>query len=94
MSEKNILLAKSAGFCFGVARAVRIAEETAAHAGRVKTLGPLIHNKNVEDRLASLGITRADSVSEIEKGDTVIITGGFPNTGIKKTTNLMKIEEI
>ena len=69
----NICKAKSAGFCFGVARAVALAEEAAKKGGRVKTLGPLIHNARVEERLASLGVGRADSVSEIEKGDVVIV---------------------
>jgi len=69
----KITTAKSAGFCFGVARAVALAEQAAGKGGRVKTLGPLIHNARVEEKLASLGITRADDVSEIEKGDVVII---------------------
>lgn len=46
------------------------------------------------DAVISQSLEKAKEFIELEKGDTVIITGGFPNTGIKKTTNLMKIEEI
>ena len=37
---------------------------------------------------------KAKEFMNLNKDDTVIITGGFPNTGVKKTTNLMKIEII
>ena len=69
----EIKTAKSAGFCFGVARAVKLAEEAAEKGGRVKTLGPLIHNDRVVERLSSMGVKRADSLDDIEPGDTVII---------------------
>ena len=46
------------------------------------------------DAVISQSLEKAKEFIELERGDTVIITGGFPNTGIKKTTNLMKIEEI
>jgi pyruvate kinase len=46
------------------------------------------------DEVISESIAKAKEFMPLEKGDTVIVTGGFPNTGVKKTTNLMKIEEI
>lgn len=45
------------------------------------------------DELVNDGIAKAKEFMNLEEGDKVIITGGFPNTG-KKTTNFMKIEEI
>lgn len=45
------------------------------------------------DELVSDGVARAKEFMELNTGDKVIITGGFPNTG-KKTTNFMKIEQI
>ena len=44
---KEILLAKSAGFCYGVRRAVRMAEEAAAVCSSCVMLGPIIHNAHV-----------------------------------------------
>ena len=49
---KKLILAESAGFCFGVQRAVSIAEKNAGSGRRVVTLGQLIHNNAVTDRLA------------------------------------------
>lgn len=46
------------------------------------------------DEVISESVKKAKEFMMLEKGDTVIVTGGFPNTGEKKTTNLMKIEEI
>lgn len=82
----NIILAKHAGFCFGVRRAVEITKETArkvynesADAGesaekpRVFTYGELIHNKTVVEELASEGITAIASPEEAQAGDYVVI---------------------
>ncbi len=69
----QIITAKSAGFCFGVARAVKLAEQAALQNENVKTLGPLIHNESVENHLKSLGVIRVDNISELKAGDTVII---------------------
>ena len=73
MSE--VLLAKTAGFCFGVRRAVKLAEE-AARAGEASpclTLGPIIHNRHVVERLSNMGITTISSPEEAGAGDRVII---------------------
>ena len=45
------------------------------------------------DELVSVSMEKVKDFIDLEKGDRVVITGGFPNTG-KKTTNFMKIEEI
>jgi 4-hydroxy-3-methylbut-2-enyl diphosphate reductase len=72
----KIQLASSYGFCFGVKRAIEIAEE---HTGSV-TYGPLIHNKDEIDRLKSgFNIGLAEKLDDIEKDDTVVIrTHGIP----------------
>ena len=46
------------------------------------------------DEVISKSIEKAKEFMNLEQGETIIITGGFPNTGEKKTTNLMKIEEM
>lgn len=49
---------------------------------------------NTTDEVLAEALTSAREFVAMEKGDIVVLTGGFPNTGLKKTTNLMKIEEI
>ncbi len=68
-----IKVAKTAGFCFGVGRAVKIAEDAAKENKSVYTLGPLIHNQGEVDRLSGLGISVITSSEEAGEGDTVII---------------------
>jgi len=72
----KIQLASSYGFCFGVKRAIEIAE---AHKGSV-TYGPLIHNKDEINRLKSgFNIGLAESLDEIQTDDAVVIrTHGIP----------------
>ena len=60
----SVTLAESAGFCFGVRRAVQKAEQCARGEGSVCTLGPIIHNKFVTRRLESMGVRQADCLSE------------------------------
>ena len=52
----EIILAKTAGFCFGVDRAVRMTEELAASGHKVATLGPLIHNPQCVAALEAQGV--------------------------------------
>ncbi|MBQ7444975.1 MAG: 4-hydroxy-3-methylbut-2-enyl diphosphate reductase [Clostridia bacterium] len=73
----TVKLAKTAGFCFGVNNAVNLALRTVEdpeNAGRrVVTLGPIIHNRIVVDRLAEKGISVIESPEEAMPGDVVII---------------------
>ncbi len=78
----KIQLASSYGFCFGVKRAIEIAEE---HRGAV-TYGPLIHNKDEINRLKQgFRIGLAEKFEDIDKGDTVVIrTHGIPKDELKQ----------
>lgn len=60
------------GFCFGVKRAIDILEKIAPQRGRVETLGAVVHNQQVLQRLADIGVRVANSVDDIE-GQTVAI---------------------
>ena len=64
----RVLRAKTAGFCQGVLRAVRLAESAARNAGgaRVFTLGPLIHNEQEVARLAEMGVVHAEDFPHAE----------------------------
>jgi 4-hydroxy-3-methylbut-2-enyl diphosphate reductase len=65
--------ADKTGFCFGVRRAIDIIEEAAREYGRVETLGQLVHNQQVLERLAEIGVKVINDVGAI-KGDTVAIS--------------------
>ncbi len=52
---KEVILAKSAGFCFGVNRAVELAYKLLENGTKVSTLGPIIHNSQVIDDMAKKG---------------------------------------
>ena len=69
----KIMMAKSAGFCHGVSRAVRLCETTVAERGNCVTLGEIIHNKSVVSVLRQKGVRVAESLADIKKGDTVLI---------------------
>ena len=69
----RVIQAKSAGFCYGVERAVRLAEQTARKKGGCVMLGSIIHNAHVVRELEQLGGRCVNSVEEIRPGDTVII---------------------
>ena len=69
----SVTLAKSAGFCFGVSRAVETVEKQAAEGKRVVTLGPIIHNRHVVDKFRSMGVEVVETPEDAPVGSTVII---------------------
>jgi len=71
--KKEIIVADSAGFCFGVKRAVGIAEDFAEKGIPAVTLGEIIHNPIVVDGLREKGIYPVEDISEVPKGATLIL---------------------
>lgn len=81
----KIEIADKAGFCFGVARAVDIAYNTAKSDGEAVTYGMLIHNSDVTDGLSRLGVKRIDDIKDIKSGMNVIVRAhGVPRSDIEK----------
>ena len=77
MSHIEIEVARYAGVCYGVERALGMAEKAAGEARKpVNTLGPLIHNPLVVNDLESIGVSTASSVSEVEEGTLIIRAHG------------------
>lgn len=77
MSHIDIEVARYAGVCYGVERALGMAEKAADEARKpVNTLGPLIHNPLVVNDLESIGVGTASSVSEVEEGTLIIRAHG------------------
>ena len=70
---KTLIVAKSAGFCFGVSRSVKMAEEMLAAEKNCYSLGELIHNDDVVRHLQSEGLTVVDGPEQIPQGASVII---------------------
>ena len=69
----SVRVAKSAGFCFGVNRAVELVQSSAAAGKRTVTLGPIIHNRHVVEAFHKAGVGVIDTPEQANPGDTVII---------------------
>ena len=69
----KVIRAKTAGFCFGVDRAVKLTYDLLAEGRRVATLGPLIHNPQVVQDLEARGALTCDRVEDVPDGYEVII---------------------
>ena len=75
----NVVLAKSAGFCWGVRRAVDRARRLAREPGRrVFTDGPLIHNRQMMDQLRAEGVAETDDPASLPGGVLVVRAHGIP----------------
>ena len=68
----QVILAKTAGFCYGVARAVRIAQDTAEKGGGAM-LGSIVHNAHVIEELERSGMRQIRSAQEAGRGERVLI---------------------
>ena len=85
---KDVILAKSAGFCFGVNRAVELAYKLLHDGVKVSTLGPIIHNQQVIDDMAEKGAEIIGKPDDASVDSTIIIrTHGIPCTLMKEIEN-------
>lgn len=69
----NIKVAKTAGFCFGVDRAVSLVYKMVSEGKKVCTLGPIIHNPQLVEDLIQKGVIIVDSLDQIPEGYTVVV---------------------
>ncbi len=69
----QIKLAKTAGFCFGVNRAVNLVYDLVNKGEKVSTFGPIIHNKQVVEDLEKKGVKSIESPSDCQEGYKIII---------------------
>jgi 4-hydroxy-3-methylbut-2-enyl diphosphate reductase len=72
----KVVVARHAGVCYGVERALKMAREAADVSGQVSTLGPLIHNPQAVAALTERGVAVAGSLDEIAHGTVVIRSHG------------------
>lgn len=69
----EIMVARHAGFCFGVERAIDIVKDAAKEYNHVVTFGPIIHNPQVVGELKEAGVTTIKSLDEVSKDMSVVI---------------------
>ena len=76
----KVIVAKTAGFCYGVRRAMDAVLEASARSGSgpVQTLGPLIHNPQALELIGRRGVQVAESPASVKSGTVVIRAHGIP----------------
>lgn len=79
----EILLAKRAGFCFGVKRATQMAFEAAEKEGETFTLGPIIHSPQVVQRLEGMGVKVLSDLEGIGNGTVIIRSHGVTSAELE-----------
>lgn len=72
----EVILAEHLGFCYGVKRAIEIARENASTDGTSSTLGPIIHNPQMVERLRTEGVGTVDTLAEMKDGLVIIRSHG------------------
>lgn len=84
------IIAKSAGFCFGVRRAIDLADKTVRNKKKVYTLGPLIHNPQEVRRLSRKGIKPVKNPGKLKDVTLILRTHGIPS-GLRKELERKKL---
>jgi 4-hydroxy-3-methylbut-2-en-1-yl diphosphate reductase len=72
----QVILAKRAGFCFGVKRATQMAFEAAGKDQKTNTLGPIIHSPQVVKKLEEMGVGVVRDLSNVDSGTIIIRSHG------------------
>lgn len=80
----KVIVAEKCGFCHGVRNAISMAEKILAQENDVYSLGPIIHNKNMVERLAKSGLKTVNKVEEIRSGTVLIRSHGAAPEQIAK----------
>ena len=83
----QIKLAKSAGFCFGVKRALDIALRTSLSKDKVYMLGDIVHNEDVVKRIENAGIKKIKHLRKIKNGIMLVRAHGI-------SINLLKMNQL
>ena len=85
----QVILAKKAGFCFGVDRAIKLIEELTAQGKSVATLGPIIHNQQVINALSEKGVVVVDEPEQTKDGTTLVLrTHGVTRDVLERVENI------
>ena len=79
-----VKIARNSGFCFGVKRAINLALQASEKEDDIVTLGPIIHNPQMVDKLQKEGIESINNLSEINDRPTIIRSHGVKKSVMKK----------
>ncbi len=82
----KVILAKRAGFCFGVKRATQMAFEAAGMDKKTYTLGPIIHSPQVVKKLEEMGVKALKSLENMDSGTIIIRSHGVASDEISEAT--------
>ena len=83
----EIIIGKTAGFCFGVKNAVEKAIEELENNKQIYCLGELVHNKQVTEELTNKGLTFVDNIEDAKKS-VIIRAHGIPKKTYEKAKEL------
>ncbi len=90
----SITVAKNAGFCFGVNRAVELVEQQAQSGKQVFTLGPIIHNRHAVHHFEQMGVHVIETPEEAPAGSTVIIRSHGVSRAVQQRLERQNVEII
>ena len=90
----SITVAKSAGFCFGVSRAVETVEREVKAGKQVTTLGPIIHNRHAVRHFEDMGVGVIQAPEEAVPGSTVVIRSHGVSQGVYQRLCDMGVEVV
>jgi 4-hydroxy-3-methylbut-2-enyl diphosphate reductase len=84
IATMQIKKTEETGFCFGVKRALKTLEEAAHKYGEVETVGPVVHNQQVVDQFARLGVRVVADADQVKGSVAVISSHGLPPQALEK----------
>ena len=90
----SVTVAKSAGFCFGVNRAVELVEQAVKEGKQVLTLGPIIHNRHAVAHFEEMGVQVLSAPEQAQPGTTVIIRSHGVTRQVYETLEAQAVEII
>ena len=88
----SITVAKNAGFCFGVNRAVELVEQEASSGKCVYTLGPIIHNRHAVAHFEKMGVGVLENAQDAPAGATVIIRSHGVSRAVQEKLRQQDVE--
>jgi 4-hydroxy-3-methylbut-2-enyl diphosphate reductase len=78
MAKAAVEKARALGFCFGVRRAIKIIDKAASDHRKIATLGPIVHNRLVVDRLGRMGVRAVSNLEQLKDETVAIASHGVP----------------